>query len=350
MSAPAASDYELLTEHFSYPPAALIDDIINTVNVLADRALDSVERLLLSIPPQKLGFSKKGARQAAEDDASAAQEAAKREIENGTHQLETLLNASIDKNFDLFELYTMRNILNVRPDDRPFMRLAHYEGLDFASHPDRPTSESVTALRRKLQQSQRLQVALEAERTRNDALLGKLRSALGMGDGPEVKKEDGAQSAADPTPFAFLRNKGGLEEGGADRPITTTAEFALSQLQALRALSASLRTIQPDLGTAAEGEQLAEGSKSWRRERVEYIEASSRKYLERAAGLELGPHGELRDGEWQGDGRGTKADKAEVEGLERLASLLGSGKDKEGPSSAAIAGQGGDDAMDESTG
>ncbi|KAL7806930.1 hypothetical protein V8C26DRAFT_415457, partial [Trichoderma gracile] len=52
------SDYELLTEHFSYPPVSLLDDIINTVNVLADRALDSVERLLLSIPPHKLGFRK----------------------------------------------------------------------------------------------------------------------------------------------------------------------------------------------------------------------------------------------------------------------------------------------------
>ncbi|PHH67771.1 hypothetical protein CDD83_6425 [Cordyceps sp. RAO-2017] len=48
MAASDEPDYELLTEHFGYPPAALLDDIINTVNVLADRALDSVERLLLS--------------------------------------------------------------------------------------------------------------------------------------------------------------------------------------------------------------------------------------------------------------------------------------------------------------
>ena len=38
---------------------SLLDDIINTVNVLADRAIDSVEQLLISIPPQKLGFSNK---------------------------------------------------------------------------------------------------------------------------------------------------------------------------------------------------------------------------------------------------------------------------------------------------
>ncbi|GJN68224.1 hypothetical protein PLIIFM63780_001596 [Purpureocillium lilacinum] len=429
MAAPAAnSDYELLTEHLGYPPVALIDDIINTVNVLADRALDSVERLLLSIPPQKLGFSSSsiggGGKKskdlrcgtaavfAAENDNNgqvqqqqqqqlSPEEAAKREIENGTHQLETLLNASIDKNFDLFELYTMRNILSVRPDDQPYMRLAHYDGLDFSGagtttiqegqgeqgrqqggvDPDRPTSESVTALRRRLQASQRLQAALEAERARNDVLLRRLRGVLGVRDDDDdddapVKTEDAGaaqgegddqEPASSCAPLKFLSDKGTLEDGGTDQPVTTTAEFALSQLQALRALSTSLRTLLPDLGaldddTAAaadaddndnEDEQAAvKGSKTWRRQRAEYIEASSRKYLERAGGLELGPRGEVRDGDWQGQGRGLG--REEVEGLERAAAVLASASasaagggvgDDGGPSGST---RGGDDAMDES--
>ncbi|KAK4077615.1 hypothetical protein Purlil1_12295 [Purpureocillium lilacinum] len=429
MAAPAAnSDYELLTEHLGYPPVALIDDIINTVNVLADRALDSVERLLLSIPPQKLGFSSSsiggGSKKskdlrcgtaavfAAENDNNgqvqqqqqqqlSPEEAAKREIENGTHQLETLLNASIDKNFDLFELYTMRNILSVRPDDQPYMRLAHYDGLDFSGagtttiqegqgeqgrqqggvDPDRPTSESVTALRRRLQASQRLQAALEAERARNDVLLRRLRGVLGVRDDDDdddapVKTEDAGaaqgegddqEPASSCAPLKFLSDKGTLEDGGTDQPVTTTAEFALSQLQALRALSTSLRTLLPDLGaldddTAAaadaddndnEDEQAAvKGSKTWRRQRAEYIEASSRKYLERAGGLELGPRGEVRDGDWQGQGRGLG--REEVEGLERAAAVLASASasaagggvgDDGGPSGST---RGGDDAMDES--
>ncbi len=407
---------------------ALIDDIINTVNVLADRALDSVERLLLSIPPQKLGFSSSsiggGGKKskdlrcgtaavfAAENDNNgqvqqqqqqqlSPEEAAKREIENGTHQLETLLNASIDKNFDLFELYTMRNILSVRPDDQPYMRLAHYDGLDFSGagtttiqegqgeqgrqqggvDPDRPTSESVTALRRRLQASQRLQAALEAERARNDVLLRRLRGVLGVRDDDDdddapVKTEDAGaaqgegddqEPASSCAPLKFLSDKGTLEDGGTDQPVTTTAEFALSQLQALRALSTSLRTLLPDLGaldddTAAaadaddndnEDEQAAvKGSKTWRRQRAEYIEASSRKYLERAGGLELGPRGEVRDGDWQGQGRGLG--REEVEGLERAAAVLASASasaagggvgDDGGPSGST---RGGDDAMDES--
>ncbi|UNI16306.1 hypothetical protein JDV02_002749 [Purpureocillium takamizusanense] len=430
---PANSDYELLTEHLGYPPVALIDDIINTVNVLADRALDSVERLLLSIPPQKLGFSsssqgagkksKKGRSNATVDDNDqqqqlAPEEAAKREIENGTHQLETLLNASIDKNFDLFELYTMRNILSVRPNDQPYMRLAHYDGLDFggattaqqqrghaphvqpggggegAVDPDRPTPASVTALRRKLQASQRLQAALEAERARNDVLLRRLRTVLGVrgdaddNDGDaEVKREDGTAqqqegegsslSSSSRAPLKFLGEKGTLEDGGTDQPITTTAEFALSQLQALRALSTSLRTLQPDLGTLEDGNDAADATddndnedgrgnnnnKTWRRQRAEYIEASSREYLERAGGLELGPRGEVRDGDWQGQGRGLGRD--EVEGLERAAAALaaasgdaaggGGGEDDDGgrrrpPASMSqgVAAAASEDAMDES--
>ncbi|CAM1510351.1 Fc.00g006860.m01.CDS01 [Cosmosporella sp. VM-42] len=327
MAAPNSSDYELLTEHFGYPPVSLLDDIINTVNVLADRALDSVERLLLSIPPQNLGFTASRpskSKSSKDNDAETPlppEEAAKLEIENGTHQLETLLNASIDKNFDLFELYTMRNILTVRPNDQPFMRLSHYDGLDFAPVADRPTAESVTALRRRLQASQKLHVALEAERARNDALLGKLRSALGV-KGQDVKMEDGAEEG---TAFGFLGDKGGLEEGGSEKPITTTTEFTLSQLQALRALSTSLRTILPDLGPEdVEQGTGAESKKTWRRDRVGYIEGNSRKYLENSRGLELGAQGEVRDGEWQSEGR--KFTRGEVEGLEQVISMLDEGK------------------------
>ncbi|KAF3351883.1 Carboxy-cis,cis-muconate cyclase [Verticillium dahliae VDG1] len=40
-------------------------------------------------------------------------------------------------------------------------------------------------------------------------------------------------------------------------------------------------------------------------------------------GLELGENGEVRDGEWQGEGK--KLAKGEVEGLENIAAALGGG-------------------------
>ncbi|KAG5983319.1 hypothetical protein E4U55_000247 [Claviceps digitariae] len=378
MTTPNESDYDLLTEHFGYPPVSLLDDIINTVNVLADRALDSVERVLLSLPPSKLGFKTPKSKDAASNNNSgdgdgdgpvSAEEAAKREIENGTHQLETLLNAAIDKNFDIFELYTMNNILTIDKKTQPFIKLSHYEGLDLSKHPDKPTMGSITELRRRLHASQKLHVALEAERSKNDVLLRKLKEALniptaasGEGDGG-VKKESEAGGADEEGRHAghvlgFLRDKGTLEQGGTDKPITTTAEFTLSQLQSLRSLSLSLTALLPQLrnleddddnnNNNPDGADAGSSTKksSWRRDRSEYIESASRKFLERSVGLELGPQGEVRDGEWQGGG--PSATRSEVESLEHVSSMLGS------KAAAAESGDGGhddgeneDDAMDQ---
>lgn len=247
----------------------------------------------------------------------------------------------------------MRNILTVKPADQPYMQLAHYKGLDFSSSSSSsdtavagagtappPSVESVTQLRRRLHASQKLQVALETERVRNDALLTKLRAALGVKGSTAapsataaaaVKKEDGGgeDEAAQANVLGFLHDRGTLAEGGTERPITTTTEFTLAQLQTLRTLSSSLRSLLPDMvgnGAGAEDESAAEDAdeeegKSWRRERAEYIESASRRYLETVAGVELGPAGEVRDGEWQGAGRGLARD--EVEGLEAVVAVLG---------------------------
>uniref|UniRef100_UPI002FC7F521 Mis12 domain-containing protein n=1 Tax=Halalkalibacter flavus TaxID=3090668 RepID=UPI002FC7F521 len=52
---------------------------------------------------------------------------AKLEIENGLNQLETLLEATVDKAFDKFEIYVLRNILTVPEDLVGWIRLGHYE-------------------------------------------------------------------------------------------------------------------------------------------------------------------------------------------------------------------------------
>lgn len=308
----------------------------------------------------------------------SAAAACKLEIESGTHQLETLLNSAIDKNFDIFELYTMQNILTVKPQDQPFVRLAHYEGLDLSSHGPggslkKPTLESITLLRRRLQASQKLNIALQAEQARNEVLLAKLRSALvespqtlepaetraaGRGKNKDEQKDEKDGSH----PLAFLSSSktdaamGG--SSGTDKPITTTTEFALSQLQSLRALSASLRTLLPEAAAASDGDdtdQEQDGDKSWRRQRAEYIDHASRRYLERERGLELGPQGEVRDGQRQATAAAVgppTLTEGEVEDLERVASLLGAAE-KAGAAAAATVHQdqdtdqdgGGDESM-----
>ncbi|KAK3682666.1 Mis12 protein-domain-containing protein [Podospora appendiculata] len=351
MAASARSDVELLTEHFGYPPVSLLDDIINSINILAERALNSVEQGLLNAPPASLGFrppTHSTGSTTTDDGLPNAEEAHRHEIEAGTHQLETLLCASIDKNFDVLELYVMRNILCVRPEDRDWIRLSHYEGLDFSSsaidNDSAPTVEGLNNLRRRLQASQKLNTMLQAEKARNAVLLHDVRRLVGSGGGaPTVVKQETASPAAGneekespARPFEFLHSTGALADGGAETPLTTTTAFTLSQLQALRALSTSLRNLMPDLaarrkdndGDDSSGDEAAGEKKSWRRERLEYVETATKKHLEHVRGLELGRNGEVRDGEWHGEGRGLAMD--EVEGLERAVAVLGGGGGLEG--------------------
>ncbi|KAL0259532.1 hypothetical protein SLS55_005269 [Diplodia seriata] len=121
----------LLTEHFRYTPLTLIDQIINMINELVNRAVDAVEAGLLETPPSRLGFA---ARAAAENtipdtdgEGNPLYPEARKEIEEGVHQLETLLEATVDKNFDKLEIYLLRNVLTVPEDLVPWVRLAHYQ-------------------------------------------------------------------------------------------------------------------------------------------------------------------------------------------------------------------------------
>lgn len=267
----------------------------------------------------------------------------------------------------------MRNILCVRPEDRDWIRLGHYEGLSFDklppapqqqikggnsggggggedgdgaapdkmdidSAPDTPTVESVNRLRRRLQASQKLNTMLHAERARNDVLLGELRSLVGraaggggdkggavprtsLAPGAGAKQEPAAE--AKPAPLAFLHERGDLTQADASTPLSTTTAFSLSQLQALRALSTSLSNIMPNLredgGAGVEGGG-GVARRTWRKERVEYVEGAARKHLEGVRGLELGQNGDVRDGEWQGEGR--RFAGGEVAALEEIVGAL----------------------------
>ena len=119
---------------------SLIDDIINSVNNLVYQGISSLENGLTATPPARLGFKpSKAAPNSGEDgDASVDYPGAKQEIEEGLHQLETLLESTVDKNFDKFEIYVLRNILSVPEDLAGWIRLNHYQvcfGLCYLSLP-----------------------------------------------------------------------------------------------------------------------------------------------------------------------------------------------------------------------
>lgn len=198
---------------------------------------------------------------------------------------------------------------------RDWVRLGHYEGLMFERGEDEPDRESIGLQRRKVRETEKLHALLLAETAKNEATIKSLKALL---SGRGVKQEGAAYPA-----FAFLQEKADLT-GDVGRPISTTTSFTLSQLPALKALLQNLRPRLKDLASG-DGKRglVGEEEKSWRRERLEFIEKETRRHLENVRGLELSEQGEVRDGEWQGEGR--RLGKGEVEDLERVVGLVSGG-------------------------
>lgn len=100
---------EFLTEHFGFAPIAVIDDVINAVNEIMYKCTEAVEEYLLE---QRMGSSE--------------------EIEVGIAKLETLLENSVDNNFDKLELYCLRNILVVPRElvEGGWIRLKYHEDVE----------------------------------------------------------------------------------------------------------------------------------------------------------------------------------------------------------------------------
>ncbi|OCL12889.1 Mis12-domain-containing protein [Glonium stellatum] len=311
MANPKQIENLLLTEHFRFTPITLIDEIINVVNERAYHATDAIEDSLLNADPSILGF---GSRAAAEgripdtdDEGKPVFPEAKLEIEEGVHQLETLLENTVDKNFDKLEIYTLRNVLTVPEDLVPWVRLDHYKDLTVpSSNTPAPSPEALQLLRRKLQETQKLHAALLAEKTRNEALLARLRSLLSprpaaSGSSPThaLNAEHSSptrqnDSSTDAGVFAFLSHGPAAQNLGIvplptttapstlHEPISTHTNFTLSQLPALRAQLTALRpylatTSLPTKSAAAGGAEAAEAA----RERRDYIESQTRRVLER---------------------------------------------------------------------
>lgn len=85
---------------------------------------------MLATPPERLGFAHAANGSTIPDtdeDGNVVYPEATLEIENGLHQLETLLESNVDKAYDKFEIYVLRNILTVPEDLLSWVRLQHYE-------------------------------------------------------------------------------------------------------------------------------------------------------------------------------------------------------------------------------
>lgn len=220
----------LLTEHLRYTPLTLLDDIINTVNELVYQAVNNIETALLNVPPDQLGFTVEG--KTGQEAEEALEAAARTEIESGIVKLESLLNATVDKDFDKLEIYTLRNLLtvsNAKEDQglEDWIMLDHYKvGCSLPTkdeaHADQThkqnlhidplhttktdlvTPESLDLLFRKAIETEKLQTALRTEKARNDAILAQLRPLLSSSPSQpqQVKSELPSESQQSTLPLS----------------------------------------------------------------------------------------------------------------------------------------------------
>ncbi|KAL4788555.1 Mis12 protein-domain-containing protein [Aspergillus varians] len=328
----------LLAEHFSYTPLSLIDDIINSINNLTYQAISSLEAGLLSIPAERLGFAHANNGSTIPDtdeDGNVVYPEAQLEIENGLHQLETLLEATVDKAFDKFEIFVLRNIFRVPEDLMGWIRLKHYENISLNPSPDAPTVETILALRQKLQETKKLNRALKQESARNEVMISQLRTILSAAQTPDAandtKSEGGEPTGAPPRKreldLSFLTSspaaqqlRVGVATGSNTQhtPLTTNTTFILSQLPALQAM---LKELRPKLATLPKSVPV-DGKESKLDERRDYIENRIRLHLERSGQLPVGNDGNLTVA-------GRKMDISEAQALEAVTSMLAQPGNKE---------------------
>ena len=272
------------------------------------QVLTSLEAGLLAIPPDELGF--KAVKSTGENGVEETDfPAAKQELEEGLHKLETLLYSAVDKNFDKFEIYVLRNILSVPADLVNWVRLGHYEvtsspaetvlrveltgqNLSYPPPQDAPTVETVQLLRSKLAAERETSRALLKEYNRNEAILRQLRGLAG-------------QTESGPSNLSFLSHD------PAAQSLTTNTNFAFSQLPALKSLLVELRPKlaalkDVDIGATSAKDELKE-------ERRGYIEQRTRSHLQRNGGDAQEPMAAVA---------GKRAESEEVLAMEKIAAIF----------------------------
>ncbi|ORY13791.1 Mis12 protein-domain-containing protein [Clohesyomyces aquaticus] len=357
-------DTLLLTEHLTWPPISLLDDIINAVNEMLYNCTEKLEEGLSSADPHTLGFVDRARAERRElekdEDGKLVCPEMRLEIDEGMLKLETLLEGAMDRNFDRLEIWTLRNVLCLPSEVREWVRLEHYKNLTIPPANPTITPEYLYTLRRKLEETRKLHSALLAEKTRNEALLAKLRTLI---QPPTTTAKQEPRSSTSPTKphhdgpgtnqtdpnFSFLTHTPAAKDLGiqslplpsitststnaatTSNPLTTHTSFTASQIPFLRSL---LSALKPHLATSALPLTATGEKEESARERKVYIESQSKRVLERrGVDTREGVEGVL-------EGRGFRGE--EVTALEGVVEVLGRGTRGSGDGRERRDGEGGE--------
>lgn len=279
------------------------------------RAITAIESGLSSSSPEQLGFRSSPNTEYHSEEAcrDALLERKQTEIDAGIIQLESLLNNIVDKDFDKFEIYTLRNILAVGHEEESlarWVRLEHYKNLELESSTNNITPEELLQQRRKVQETAKLNAMLKAEEARNQAVIAQLRNLTGQ-------QSDNSQSASGTTdgttaPFSFLTSS--PLASTTSQPLSQNLQYAIAQLPALRELLAQLKTSLSSLPAAR---QTRSDESSLEAKRRGYINTQSRRALDKR-GVDASGRGAEAVA-----GAGRRVAAEEVQGLESVVQALG---------------------------
>lgn len=337
---------------------SLIDDIINALNALIYQSVAAAETFLLSAPPPSLGFevARKEKRNAksqsivdTDDQGNIIYPEAEIELSQGIHALETLLEATVDKDFDKFEIYVLRNIFAIEEALLPWVTLPHYKGLMFNTDnaQEKVTVADLKEQREKLEIERIFKSILHKEKAKNDALIGQLRALTQHNSAAPQPPTEGLNMEVDspahappsstsvPGPLAFLTpsttdSRNPPLQPATAKPLTASSSFALAQLPYLKAM---LERLRPFLEHKSDGEDDDDddaGNESPMDDpstRLRYIENRTRIQIERGqengagAGAARGLDDEADAGNWSG----RRVAAAELQDLEAFVKSLEDG-------------------------
>lgn len=219
----------ILTEHLGYAPIALIDDVINAVNEILYKCTNAMESFLaLRYPPNATTTAPEDATTTSGNDLESD------EIELGTAKLETYLESVVDKSFDKYELYVLRNIFVIPFDliSEGWIRLGHHRNVNFVK-PDseaskRPeSSPQLISLYEQISQQKRANLMLRAHTRRTEKLLSSLELYSANFVIPPSGFVSGESSTTGEIPESIKQTYKEIS------PITETISFLASQVQAI---------------------------------------------------------------------------------------------------------------------
>lgn len=233
----------VLTEHFEDAPENFAKQGMDVANVAMYAATEIVEESLMN----KFTAEANG-KEMEEDD----------NIQDGIYKLETLLEAAIDKHFDLFEIYILRNTFALKTDIIPYIILPHQEGVEEESRDQ--DEEALQAYQEEIR-------LYEEELTKERELLCVKEYMNRRLEGLRMKAEQ----------VGFL-NHGPVSL--LDRVTGVVAQIPLlsSQLDAL--LAAPVAPLKRPTNLASSTGAPAAGSNPWGNSRAGYINWSAAKKLE----------------------------------------------------------------------